>query len=247
MNAILALDIGNTHTDAALFAADRLQRRWHWPTPTDAADIGHLLQTQIPAPPSVPIVLTTVVPRLGTDWPKALPTAHVVSAAANLGYSLERVATPDQLGTDRLCACAAAVARWGAPVIVIDSGTAATLSLIDAAGRFIGGAIMPGLTSGLQGLIAAAPRLPWPDLQQPATGVGLSTVDAVRFGTLRGHAGALQALIDAGLASVGPAPVVGTGGSLPLVASWLQGLTAIEPDLVLWGAYEIGKREGWGG
>ncbi|MBC7542768.1 MAG: type III pantothenate kinase, partial [Candidatus Sericytochromatia bacterium] len=234
----------NTHTDVALFLDDRLATRWRWATDRSAtiADLAAGWPERTPGPGSLKAIVSTVVPDLAAVYRDWWPGVHVLTAAdAALGFTVA-VPDPSLIGTDRLAACAGAVARLGAPVIVIDSGTAATLSVVDAQGRFIGGAIMPGLHTGLLGLLQAAPRLFDPDLTGAVTDLGQTTADAIRFGTVRGHAGAIAGMIQAGHAAVGAAPVIGTGGSMPLVASWIPGLDHIEPDLVLWGLHVIGGR-----
>jgi type III pantothenate kinase len=243
---LFAIDVGNTHTDIALCQDAAIVQRWRWPTARDA-DTGHLTRLwteHIPDWPigSLPAIASTVLPALRSPLTRWWPGLQLVSPAdADWGFEVA-VPDPAQIGTDRLAACAGAVALTGFPVIVIDSGTAATLSVVDDRGRFVGGAILPGLQAGLQGLVQAAPRLPAPDLSGPVDSLGRTTVEAVRFGTVRGHAGALQAMIAAARQQVGEAPAVATGGAMPLVASWIAGIDQVVPDLVLQGLAAIGRR-----
>jgi type III pantothenate kinase len=243
---LLTIDVGNTHTDVALFEGTTLTSRWRWPTQADAqaAQLERDWTQQIPdrQPGSLPAVLSTVVPALAAPYTSWWPGLHLVTPADGDWGFVVAVPDPGQIGTDRLAACAGAVSLTGAPVIVLDSGTAATLSVIDAQGRFIGGAILPGLHTSLQGLVHAAPRLPAPDLHGPVDALGQTTVEAVRFGTVRGHAGAMQAMIAAAHDHVGAAPVIATGGSMGLVASWITGIDHVVPDLVLRGLAAVGRR-----
>ncbi len=243
---LIAFDVGNTHTDVALFLDTAIVDRWRWPTVRDAAapDLQATWAAQASGRPpgTLPAVVSTVIPALGEPYHQWWPGIHILSPAdRDWGFELA-VSAPHQVGTDRLAACAGAVMLLGTPVIVIDSGTAATLSVIDATGRFIGGAILPGLHTALQGLVQAAPRLPAPDLALNAEALGETTADAVRFGTVRGHAGALSAMIAAAQERVGAAPVVATGGSMPLVSSWVAGIDRVVPDLVLLGVAAVGRR-----
>lgn len=243
---LFALDVGNTHTDVALCEEARIIQRWRWPT-RHSAEPGQLSEdwtAHLPDWPigSLPAVASTVIPALRGPLAAWWPGLHLVAPTdADWGFTVA-VPAPEQVGTDRLAACAGAVDLVGAPVIVLDSGTAATLSVVDAEGRFVGGAIMAGLHAGLQGLVRAAPRLPAPDLTEAADTLGQTTVDAVRFGTVRGHAGALQALVGAARKQVGPAPVIATGGAMPLVASWIPEIDQVVPDLVLRGLSAVGRR-----
>lgn len=241
-----AIDVGNTHWDVGLADATTIVHRWRWPTrpDADAEGLARDWRHHLPEWPigDRPAVASCVVPALRAALRHWWPGLDLVTPSDTAwGFHLD-VPDPRQIGTDRLAACAGALALVGEPVIVVDSGTAATLSVIDGHRRFVGGAILPGLHSGLQGLVRAAPRLPQPDLSLPVDALGRTTEDALRLGTVRGHAGALQALIAAARTAVGPAAVIGTGGSMPLVASWVPEIDRVVPDLVLRGLLAIGHR-----
>lgn len=71
---------------------------------------------------------------------------------------------PAQLGADRWHALIAARARWpDTALVVVNAGTATTVDAIDAAGRFRGGVIAPGVRLMLDSLARGTARLP--DLQ----------------------------------------------------------------------------------
>src|SRR5687768_1807489 len=131
--SLIAIDVGNTRTHVALFVGDRLERRWLWPTvpSASAADLSAGWQSADPGPGTATAVLSTVVPGLAAAYRQWWPGIHVVTPEdPALGFTVA-VPDPAQIGTDRLAACAGAVARLGLPVVVVDSGTAATLSAVD--------------------------------------------------------------------------------------------------------------------
>lgn len=103
--------------------------------------------------------------------------------------------TPATLGPDRLAAAvgALAVAGPGKPILVVDLGTAVTYDYVDAAGRYVGGNIAPGLRTRLHALHAAAPALPEVSMRntEPVELWGGSTADAIRAGVFRGAAAEL--------------------------------------------------------
>ena len=101
----------------------------------------------------------------------------------------------DQTGVDRLLGAWTAWSIYGAPVIVVDLGTATTVDVVDADGFFVGGAILPGAVVALDALIAHAPRLPRIDLGSPSGPSGDDTASAVRSGIVFSQVGAVRELV----------------------------------------------------
>ena len=64
-----------------------------------------------------------------------------------------RVDNAKEVGADRVVNNVAAVRKYGAPLIVVDFGTATTFNVIDAKGEFIGGVIAPGIKGSLDSLV----------------------------------------------------------------------------------------------
>jgi type III pantothenate kinase len=80
--------------------------------------------------------------------------------------SLPLSGTYATLGIDRALAVLAAGHRYGWPVLVVDAGTALTVSAADPTGTFVGGAILPGLglqAHALHQATAALPLIRWSD------------------------------------------------------------------------------------
>lgn len=137
---------------------------------------------------------------------------------------------PQKVGIDRLLnAIAANVRRQpGQPAIVIDSGTATTIDLIDETGTFRGGAILPGFemsSKALHQYTALLPLVPHHRLheREPET-VGRNTEAAVESGLYWGHVGAVRELVDRLLqvCAGGVEPLVLlTGGTGPLLKKHL--------------------------
>jgi type III pantothenate kinase len=143
------------------------------------------------------------------------------------------------LGADRIAGAVAAVAGWGAPVVVVDIGTATTCDLVAADGRFLGGAIAPGPWLGYAGLLDQAPHLaPAGDLAADDETVplaGASTRECLRVGVLRGAAALIDGLVRGHQCMVGPCPVVATGGLADTLAPLSETVTAVDADLTLRG------------
>ena len=95
--------------------------------------------------------------------------------------------TPATLGPDRLAAVVGAVTlQPGRPLLVVDAGTCVTYELVDAAGRYVGGNISPGLDMRLSALREHTARLPLVAPMGDIPAMGYDTETAIRAGVVRG-------------------------------------------------------------
>lgn len=67
---------------------------------------------------------------------------------------------PGQVGSDLVVHAVAGIRDYGAPLIVIDLGTATTISVIDEKKNYIGGMIFPGVKVSLESLVKQTSQLP---------------------------------------------------------------------------------------
>jgi len=147
---------------------------------------------------------------------------------------------PARVGIDRLAAAAAAASAKdpGRAAIVIDCGTATTVDLVSADGRFLGGAILPGPGLLARALAEGTSRLPAvADLDGGALPPmpGTNTQQAIAAGIGFGMRGAVVRLVAEATAALGGDPhLMLTGGSRGIVRDAVAGATEI-PDLVLHG------------
>lgn len=154
-------------------------------------------------------------------WPPALPE-------------------PQRVGIDRLAAAAAAavVKPEAEGAIIVDCGTAATVDMVAADGRFLGGAILPGPTLMARALAQGTSKLPevWAlEHADPPALPGRNTREAIAAGIGWGMRGAIAELVARGRLVLGPsAPVILTGGWSRAILPAVPGATEM-PDLVLQG------------
>lgn len=149
---------------------------------------------------------------------------------------------PAQLGADIVANAAAAVWLYGAPVTVLDIGTATVLSCIDGKRTLLGVSIAPGPQTSLDGLRGAAALIPHVELRAPKGILGRSTSDSVCAGVMYGTAAMADGLIAHALqeAHLPPdTPVVATGGLAGLVLPFCNCLVNREDALTLYGLYRI--------
>ena len=114
---------------------------------------------------------------------------------------------------DLIVASVAAIRDYGAPLLIVDMGTATTITAIDKDGVYTGGCICPGLKISLEALTGRTAQLPGISLDEPQRAIGKNTRDAMRSGIMFGAAAMLDGLLDRMEQELGtPATVVATGG-----------------------------------
>lgn len=149
---------------------------------------------------------------------------------------------PERVGMDRLAAAVAANAlrHPQRPAVVVDSGTAITVDLVDAEGVFRGGAILPGVRLASQMLHQQTDVLPEVTLspnEPPPPACGRNTQAALKSGLFWGLVGGVKELIARLGESMETAPQVFlSGGDGQLIASVLQEPAQYVPHLALRGA-----------
>ncbi|MEL6911784.1 MAG: pantothenate kinase [Cyanobacteria bacterium J06629_2] len=127
------------------------------------------------------------------------------------------------MGVDRALAISGAIAIYNDPCLVIDGGTALTFTGVDAAGEFIGGAILPGLRSqlfSLQQKTSALPEVPLPNCLPPRWGTNTDT--AITSGILYTAIASIHSYIQDWLQQFPQSQVIFTGGDGELLSRFLQ-------------------------
>jgi type III pantothenate kinase len=150
---------------------------------------------------------------------------------------------PSQLGSDAVCNAVAALDKTGGSVIIIDMGTATSLSVIDSNRQFLGGAIMPGLHTSLEALSIKTAQLPKISLETPPRVVGSNTVDCMRSGAVYGWASMLDGMIGRVEEETGQRyTVFATGGLSERIVPHMRRDVCHEPNLLLEGLRLIYER-----
>lgn len=251
---LLAIDVGNTQTVLGLFEGDALKA--HWRIATDHQTTYDELRIKLDALLAIEhldesaiggMAVASVVPSLTKLWEvvslKVCGQPPVLAGIATVPWLEVAYENPAEIGADRLADTVAAIDAHGAPVIVVDLGTATNIEVIDAEGRFAGGIICPGFVTSTNALFDAAARIPRFDIVEPPGVIGKTTRDAVRSGLLYGEVDRIDGLVRRVLAELGrPAPVVGTGGLVTTIARHSQTITDVDRDLTLKGLRIIYER-----
>ena len=251
---LLAIDTGNTHTVLGLFDGDRLAADWRLATRKGetADELGALLRALFAAegldPSSVEgVIVSSVVP----DWNGILQAtakrtfgreALFVAPGIKTGLPI-LYENPHEVGADRIVNAVAAVHRFGAPVIVLDFGTATTFDVVSPKGEYLGGVIAPGLGISAEALFQRAARLMRVDVKKPARIIGRTTEESVQAGLFHGYVALVEGVVKRLRAELAvDAPVVATGGLAPVFHAELSFLTAVDPHLTLTGLRLVWER-----
>src|SRR5690348_14227303 len=246
---LLALDIGNTEITAGLFTGEALSSHWRLTTNPDrtpdewAAAIGGFLIQAGHSPNEVrACCLASVAPAttrsVADGVEKATGTrAAAIDARSKLPVQLD-VEEPLSVGADRIVNVLAAAELYHADTVVVDFGTATTFDCITADGRFIGGAIMPGVRTAADQLTRRAAKLPATELQAPDRVIGRRTEECIQAGVLFGAADAVDGMVRR-IREEWPGKqtprVVATGGLAQVVAPLAGSIELTDPDLTLRG------------
>ncbi len=250
----LAVDVGNTQTKLGLFDEAGQVRdscRLDSDPSMQPDELLRLLEEREIALPSLGGVgIASVVPAITSLWTAALergggPSPAIVSGEGACGIEL-LVDNPAGVGPDRIANAVAAREAYGSPAIVVDFGTATNIEVVDAAGAFRGGAIMPGMVTSAEALFARAARISDIPLEAPDAAIGASTEAAVQSGVVLGAAAQAEGLVERMRRELAeenpeaPAPrVIATGGLARLMASLTDVFDVIDPELTLRGIYQL--------
>jgi len=244
---LLVIEVGNTNTGLGVYEGRRLLVSWRLTTRREqtADEYGVFIQTLlksrgIEVPDVTGIAISNVVPTVQRtlEWmcEGYFGIAPVtVQPGVNTPVILD-VDFPAEVGADRVCNVVAGGALYGAPLIVVDFGTATNFDCVDARGAFVGGAIAPGLVVASEALVARAARLFRVELVRPATAIGRSTVTNIQSGVVYGYAGLVDGLVERIRAELGGrARVVATGGLASQMHEVARSIETVNEDLRLEG------------
>ena len=244
---LLAVDIGNTNVVFGLFEQDTLvldaraasevsKTSCEW-----AVFFSGILRLKGVEPSSISrVVICSVVPpisrtisNMSRELLKIEPLLIAPGVKTGMPILYEN---PKEVGADRVVNAVAAVNLYGRPVIVVDFGTAVTFDAIDHRGRYLGGAILPGLVVAAQALFSRTSKLPMVDISKPPSVIGRNTVDAINAGLYYGYVSLVQGMVKRFKEVLGEdTKVIATGGQASMICRECPCVDAIDPMLTLKG------------
>ena len=251
---ILAIDCGNTHTDFGciddtgkiqqIFTMESNRKKTSYEYAADIDEICTLLKMDVRTFHAM--VLSSVVPVLTGSFQEAAKILGIKDCLIVKKENVSSLRFPDavgeEIGPDLIVAAVAAVKRYPLPAIIIDMGTASTLTVIDREGSFSGGVILPGVGISMNALAKETSLLPSIDVAPAKKLISLNTIDAMRSGIIYGTAGSLDGIIDRFLEELGEeASILAPGGLSPLICPYCRHHITVDENLLLSGLWEIWK------
>lgn len=256
---LLAVDIGNTNIVAAVFDGDDIVVQWRIATDvrrtgdeytsillTLARDAGLDLNKIKKG------IISSVVPAL--IGPFVIVVQHICKANpyviksdlafdSRLPVNLPSTSTRE-MGTDLLCDAVSAWYLFGrGPTIVVDFGTALTVTATDSKGIIRGVSISPGLGTAIKALATNTAQLPFVPLEAPSSSLGSTTKESIQVGVVLGYKGLVEYLVkqireDLCLLtgdSADSVNVVATGGLNSVLKPLTDVFTNVDKDLTVKG------------
>lgn len=242
---LLAIDIGNTNIVIGVIDGDkvlfdgRMATDYLKTSDQYGVEIGNILNLHHCQRDAITdCIISSVVP----------PVFHAVHTGVRkltcvepmvVGPSIEyginiAMDEPKSVGSDLIVAAVAACAKYPQPLILVDMGTATTITVIGEENTFLGGCIVPGVRVAADALSSRAAQLPGLQLDKPKNIIGKNTVDCMRSGVMYSAAAAIDGIVSRMEAELGQkATVLLTGGIAPVILPLCQREMILEKDLLL--------------
>lgn len=241
---LLAVDIGNTAIKAGLVRGLEVLASASVPSGKGMAwreELAELLKKWAGRHHILDGVICSVVPsKIGPV--RALARRAGVMQVKVAGQDLpvpmkNRYKFPGRVGADRLVGTFAAAELFGAPVIVVDLGTAITFDVVSPAGEYLGGMIVPGIRLSAETLFRATALLPLARIRRPGALIGRDTESSILSGLFYGYGEMIRGLVRLLIREVPGKPrVVMTGGLTGLMKDYAAPvIDYVEEDLVFKG------------
>lgn len=252
---LLAIDVGNTHTQLGVYDGNHLVKDWriHTISRTTEDELFVLLTGLIAGsrinPDGIDMsIISCVVPPMVTildsfcrKYLKHVPlwvdarSAHIMP----IGYC-----NPAEVGADRIVNAVAAFHKYQTSLIVIDFGTATTFDVISSKGAYLGGAISPGILISSDALFMKASKLPRVEIFTPPQSViGKDTASSIKSGIIFGYAGLVDGIVRRMINEMKTSPrIVATGGLAQIMADVCETIEVVDSTLTLEGLRIIYER-----
>lgn len=248
---LLAIDVGNTNIVLGCFDGSQILFRERISTNQQATaleyasgiktalDMHGIEKTLIDD-----AIISSVVPSVTATLREAVmkytgKRVMVVGPGIKTGLSIV-IDNPAQLGSDLVVDAVAGLQEYPVPMIIIDMGTATTLSVINSKKQYIGGVIMTGMSVSTDALVNRTSQLPKISFEPPKKVIGTNTIDCMKSGIMYGTACALDGMISRIEQELGEScTVIATGGLARMIIPLCQKEIILDDDLLLKGLYDI--------
>ncbi|MBQ8768184.1 MAG: type III pantothenate kinase [Oscillospiraceae bacterium] len=244
---ILTVDIGNSNIvlggveDDKILMEARLRTDATKTSDEYCIDLSRILDVyHIAAEDIEGAIIASVVPQVLNSMQTAIKkltgkASLVVGPGLKTGLNI-KIENPSQTGADLVVGNVAALRQHKPPLIVIDMGTATTMTVLDETGALIGGCICPGVKISLDALTERTALLPGLQLDQPKKAIGRNTIDCMRSGIMMGNACMLDGMVERMEAELGQkCTVIATGGIAKFIVPLCKTPMIYDKDLIVKG------------
>ena len=244
---ILTVDIGNSNIVLGGVEGDsialeaRLRTDITKTSDEYCIDLKMILDVYNVAPSEIEgTIIASVVPQFLNSMQTAVKKltgkeSLVVGPGLKTGLNI-KVENPSQTGADLVVGSVAALREHKPPLIIIDMGTATTMTVVDENGALIGGCICPGVKISMDALTDRTALLPGLQLDQPKKAIGRNTIDCMRSGIMMGNACMLDGMVERMEAELGSkATVIATGGIAKFIVPMCKTPIIYDKDLLVKG------------
>ena len=248
---LLAIDIGNTiitlggYRDDTLTFTARLATDTSLTSDQYAVSLRDILSLYNENSDEIEdCIISSVVPQVSTAIAKAVSqlceiVPLIIGPGVKTGLNI-KIDNPAQLGADLVAGAVGAISKYTLPCIIIDMGTASTISVIDKNGCFLGGVIAAGVRLTLKALAENTAQLTSVHIEAPESVIGSNTVDCMKSGLVYGTAAMLDGLLDRIENELGEtSAVVATGGLAREIITHCDRNILYDENLLLDGLREI--------
>lgn len=224
MFMLLTIDIGNTNITLGAYDAGVLSFTARLATETVktadqyAVELKNLLSLECIGTEEIEdCIISSVVPAVGKSLSSAVSKlCHIVPLMLGPGVKTGlniKIDNPAQLGADLVAGAVGALDAYTMPCVIIDMGTASTVSVLDRNGTFLGGAIAAGVRLTLKALTENTAQLTSIPIEAPPSVIGRNTVECMQSGLVYGTAAMIDGMLEKIEEELGETPtVVATGG-----------------------------------
>lgn len=244
---IIAVDIGNTNIVLGCAENDKILFRERIATNQTATELEYAVSIRaaldmngINIGDINGAIISSVVPSVTSTVKAAIVkltgvNAMVVGPGIKTGLSI-MIDNPAQLGSDLVVDAVAGIQEYPVPLIIIDMGTATTLSVVDSKRNYIGGVIMTGMAVSTDALISRTAQLPRIAFEKPKRIIGANTVECLKSGIMYSNACAIDGMVERIEEELGEkCTVVATGGLSSVVVPLCKRDIILDDDLLLKG------------
>lgn len=221
---LLTIDIGNTNITLGAYYAGNLSFAARLATDQSktsdqyAVEIKNLLALYELSPEDIEdCIIASVVPSACRSLSNAISKlCHVVPLILGPGVKTGlniKIDDPSQLGADLVAGAVGAIDAYTLPCVIIDMGTASTISIVDRNATFLGGVIAAGVRLTLKALAENTAQLSSIPIEAPPSVIGANTKECMQAGLVFGTAAMIDGLLERICDQLGETPtIVATGG-----------------------------------